>query len=71
MKYYNKDRTLMVDLDLVSYYSMNIDHQDKFKSKMELLVDGHVITIYGYDEELYSNLSNLGTKKQLLNEGGI
>jgi hypothetical protein len=66
MKWYNKTKELMIDLDLVSFYYYN-----KLSGILYIVVDGCEQTIlheYG-SSELFDSLKNM-SGKQLLTEQG-
>lgn len=64
MKWYNEDRTTMVDTASVNYYHFDIHNQ-----VLTLFINGHSTLLAGEEaRELFSELSGMNTK-QLLNEG--
>lgn len=63
MKWYNEDRTTMVDTTTVNYYHFDIHNQI-----LTLVINGHPTLLAGEEaKDLYVELSGLGAK-QLLNE---
>lgn len=64
MKWYNQNKTTMVDTTTVNYYHFDIHNQI-----LTLFINGHSTTLAGEEaNELFAELSGL-TTKQLLNEG--
>lgn len=64
MKWYNEDRTTMVDTTSVNYYHFDIHNQ-----VLTLFINGHSTLLAGDEaRELFAELSGQNTK-QLLNEG--
>ncbi len=65
MKWYNKNKTRMVDLSSIKYY-----HYDSHNCGIEILIDANHLYFHGNDaESLYKELKNLDVSvKQLLNE---
>lgn len=64
MKWYNEDRTTMVDTASVNYYHFDIHNQI-----LTLFINGHSTLLAGDEaKELFAELSGMNTK-QLLNEG--
>lgn len=64
MKWYNEDRTTMVDTTSVNYYHFDIHNQI-----LTLFINGHSTLLAGDEaKELFAELSGMNTK-QLLNEG--
>lgn len=64
MKWYNEDKTTMVDTASVNYYHFDIHNQ-----VLTVSINGHLTLLAGEEaKELFAELSGQNTK-QLLNEG--
>jgi hypothetical protein len=64
MKWYNKNRTTMVDLTSVKYY-----HYDAHNCGIDILIDSNHLYFNGNEaESLYKELGQLTNNKQLLTE---
>ena len=64
MKWYNEDKTTMVDTAAVNYY-----HFDIHNEVLTLFINGHSTLLAGAEaKELFAELSGQSSK-QLLNEG--
>ncbi len=66
MKWYNKDKTTMVDTATVNYY-----HFDIHNESLTLIINGHSTSLEGIEaKELFAELYFQGKNKQLLTEEG-
>lgn len=65
MKWYNEDRTTMVDTAAVNYY-----HYDIHNEMLTLAINGHIVSLGGQEaQELLDKLKNPQLKQLLTEEG--